>query len=102
MAEYTEDLIEKLPRPPLVADPTTPTLASDGDDPGGFVVVIESEPAHGDVPVWDSVTRTWKGQAASGITPSYAWLQLTAIDGSGATVLVTDEAGNPILVYAPV
>jgi hypothetical protein len=32
----------------------------------------------------------------------YAWLYLTGIDGSGNTVLITDENGEPIAAYTPV
>lgn len=35
-------------------------------------------------------------------TSGYAWVYMTTVDGSGATVLATDDDGSPILTLVPV
>jgi hypothetical protein len=53
------------------------------------------------VPVWMTATAFL---ASAGSAPgAYAWLWLTEVDASGATVLVTNgDDGSPIAVYVPV
>jgi hypothetical protein len=48
------------------------------------------------LPYWEAVPLV------SDTAPSFAWLYMTTIDETGATVLMTDADGQPITTYAPV
>jgi hypothetical protein len=48
------------------------------------------------LPYWEAVATT------SDEAPGFAWLYMTTVDGTGATVLMTDADGQPITTYAPV
>jgi hypothetical protein len=52
------------------------------------------------LPVW--MARAAFAELLGAGAGAYAWLYMTTIDETGATVLATDDDGNPILTYAPV
>lgn len=93
-------------RPPAGID----TGAVSYVDADGFVAWLEYPPGAAlgdyvlvtgddDIPVWMTAADFL---GAAGASPDYAWLYMTTVDGSGATVLATDDDGTPILTYAPV
>jgi hypothetical protein len=63
----------------------------------GSHVLVTGDDDH---PVWmareDFATLLGTGAGA------FAWMYMTTIDETGATVLMTDDDGTPILTYAPV
>jgi hypothetical protein len=62
----------------------------------GSHVLVTGDDDH---PVW--MTRA-DFAVLLGASASYAWMQMTTIDETGATVLMTDDDGSTILTYVPV
>ena len=100
--------VEKVEAVPNVEDPTLPPATTDATPPRYLVAVVGTPTDldiavfHADDPLGIGFTGycTWQSQTAS--PPTYAWVYLTTIDETGATVLMLDDDGSPILTYVPV
>jgi hypothetical protein len=44
----------------------------------------------------------WEATPSAGADATYAWMWMTTIDETGATVLMTDSDGSPIATFVPV
>jgi hypothetical protein len=89
-------------RDDLVRRVDNAAIPSTESAPKGFYVAIVGTPSDGDTAVYDAGLGYFVPAAGGGGIPSFAWIYMTTIDETGATVFMTDSDGSYILTYAPV
>lgn len=100
--------VDKVEIQPLVQDPTFIDPAdddSDGPAAQGFLLAVwcDAPPSDGDIAAFVAANNRFElTPQTTTAAPSFAWLYMTTIDGTGATVLLLDDDGNPIPSYVPV